>query len=75
MLSLLALLVQKYKYWPIRQRGPSSNKDADVDTYFFFTFFLQVLLMQLPGPVRARLQQQYAERMRDLNEIYLQVAP
>ena len=31
--------------------------------------------MQLPGPVRARLQQQYAERMRDLNEIYLQVGP
>ena len=34
---------------------------------------LEILLMQLPGPVRSRLQQQYADRLRDLNEIYLQL--
>ena len=34
---------------------------------------LEVLLMQLPKPVQQRLQQQYSDRLRDLNEIYLQL--
>ena len=34
---------------------------------------LETLLMQLPGPVRQRLQQQYSENLADLNEIYLQL--
>jgi stage III sporulation protein SpoIIIAA len=34
---------------------------------------LEMLLMQLPAPVRSRLQQHYASSLRDLNEVYLQL--
>eukprot|EP00960_Hanusia_phi_P036974 752630-Hanusia_phi.AAC.1 len=34
---------------------------------------LETLLLQLPAPVRARLQEQYSDKLRDLNEIYLQL--
>ena len=33
----------------------------------------QVRLIQLPAPVRSRLQQHYASSLRDLNEVYLQL--
>jgi len=29
--------------------------------------------MQIPAPVRRRLQEQFSDRLRDLNEIYLQL--
>ncbi len=34
---------------------------------------LETLLMQLPQPVRLRLQEQFRDRLMDLNEIYLQL--
>ena len=34
---------------------------------------LETLLNQLPGPVRLRLQEQFRDRLMDLNEIYLQL--
>jgi hypothetical protein len=51
--------------WEVRPR--SQNRDAQNLRE------LETLLMQIPAPVRRRLQEQFSDRLRDLNEIYLQL--